>query len=77
MQWVENVWKFAAARPDRVTTQDAVDNFIVAASQAADTDLTPLFEYWRWPISQNAMNDIEAMDFSSSWSPDGSAAYTV
>jgi hypothetical protein len=54
--WVENVWKHASQRPNAATTQDAVDNFIIAASQAAGTNLTALFQAWRWPISDAAVD---------------------
>ena len=54
MNWVQNVWRYAGERPDAETTQDAVDNFIIVASEAAETNLVPLFETWRWPISQAA-----------------------
>jgi hypothetical protein len=50
--WVENVWKYAGQRPHAATTQDAVDNFIIAASQAAGTNLAELFQSWRWPVSE-------------------------
>ena len=53
--WVQNVWKYAAQRPDAVTTQDAVDNFIIAASQAANTNLSGLFQYWKWTPSPSAI----------------------
>lgn len=68
--WVFDVWKNAAARPDASTTQDAVDNFVVAASQAANTDLIPLFNYWRWPVSQTATDEIRALGFDSAWQQD-------
>lgn len=61
MQWVENVWKYAGLRPDRVTTQDAVDNFIIASSQAANTNLVSLFQEWRWPVSQSAIEYIKSL----------------
>jgi hypothetical protein len=59
--WVENVWKYAGARPAAKTTQDAVDNFIIAASQAAGTNLTALFRSWRWPVSPAAAAFLETM----------------
>ena len=61
--WVENVWKKAGQRPNSISTQDAVDNFIIAASQAANQNLTPLFQYWRWPISNFAISFLNAQNF--------------
>lgn len=46
----QKFWKAAQTLPDVVTTQDAVNNFITAASIAAGTDLTSLFKTWRWPV---------------------------
>ena len=60
-QWLQNVWKYAALRPDRVTTQDAVDNFIIASSQAVNTNLVPLFQEWRWPVSPSAIAYIQSL----------------
>jgi hypothetical protein len=50
-KWVENVWKYAALRPDANNTQEAVNNFIIASSQAANRNLVSLFTYWKWPVS--------------------------
>ena len=60
--WVENVWKYAALRPKANTTQDAVDNFIIASSQAAGENLSSLFKYWKWPISNNAILYIKSLN---------------
>jgi hypothetical protein len=49
------LWKEAAKRPRARSTQDAIDNFILAASSAAGKDLSKLFtETWRWPMSEKA-----------------------
>lgn len=61
-EWVENVWKFAEQRPNAVTTQDAVDNFVIASSQAANSDLVSLFKYWRWPVSSSAEAYIASLN---------------
>lgn len=61
-QWLQNVWKYAALRPDRVTTQDAVDNFVIASSQAANKNLVSLFQEWRWTVSQSAIDFINSLD---------------
>ncbi len=60
-QWLQNVWKYAGLRPDRVTTQDAVDNFVIASSQAANKNLVSLFQEWRWTISQPAIEYINSL----------------
>ena len=61
-RWVENVWKYAALRPKANTTQDAVDNFIIASSQAASENLSSLFKYWKWPISNDAILYIKSLN---------------
>ena len=61
MQWVQNVWKYAGERPDWVTTQDAVDNFVIASSQAANTSLVSLFQEWRWTVSQSAIDYLDSL----------------
>ncbi|HYH14905.1 MAG TPA: PKD domain-containing protein [Flavisolibacter sp.] len=57
--FVQNIWKEAALRPDAVTTQDAVDNFFLAACAAANRNLTPVFQNWRWPLSDAAIEEAE------------------
>lgn len=53
--FIRNVWKQAGSRPAAITTQDAVDNFILAACAAANKNLTTLFvTTWRWPMSDAA-----------------------
>jgi len=53
--FIERLWKESAKRPDAETTQDAVDNFILAASAAAGKNLTEKFSAeWRWPVSEKA-----------------------
>ncbi|MET3879635.1 PKD domain-containing protein [Chitinophaga sp. OAE865] len=53
--FIRNVWKQAGSRPAALTTQDAVDNFILAACAAANKNLTTLFvTTWRWPMSDAA-----------------------
>lgn len=60
-QWLQNIWKYAALLPDRQSTQDAADNFIIASSQAANMNLIPLFQEWRWPVSQSAIDFIDSL----------------
>jgi hypothetical protein len=53
--FVEKLWKAAATMPTAVTTQDAVDNFILSCCAAANKNLTTLFmTTWRWPMSAAA-----------------------
>jgi hypothetical protein len=55
LDFVKRLWKAAEALPAAKTTQDAVDNFVVAASKAAKKDLGELFAVkWRWPVSEAA-----------------------
>lgn len=52
-EWIRAVWQKAALRPKAATTQAAVDNFVVAASQAAAVDLAPIFVgLWKFPVSE-------------------------
>jgi len=54
--FIDELWQQAALRPAAVTTQDAVDNFVLAASAAARQNLTGLFiNTWRWPVSASAV----------------------
>ena len=65
-QFIQQIWKEVENRPNASTTQDAVDNFILAASAAADENLTSLFvDTWRWPISNSAKEEA-ANRFGSS-----------
>lgn len=53
--FIANVWKYAGQASAAATTQDAVDNFILAACAAAGKNLTNLFTVeWRWPMSAAA-----------------------
>lgn len=55
--FVNSFWKQAGTMPTAVTTQDAVDNFVLAACAAANKNLTNLFvNTWRWPVSANAQS---------------------
>ena len=54
-EFLTHLWKEVDKRPYSNTTQDAVDNFILAASAASEKNLTSLFEdHWRWPVSGKA-----------------------
>ena len=48
----------AEKRPAAESTQEAVDNFVLAASAAARTDLAPQFKVqWRWPLARSAEDE--------------------
>jgi hypothetical protein len=56
--FVRWIWKEVDLRPDAVTTQDAVDNFVLASCAAAEKNLTGLFvERYRWPVSSSAKTE--------------------
>lgn len=46
--------------PKTRNTQDAVDNFVLAASAGADRNLSDLFtKTWRWPLSNQARQQLK------------------
>jgi serralysin len=52
LEFVKRLWHAAGERPAAKSTQDAVDSFVISASQAARKDLGPHFvDRWRWPVS--------------------------
>jgi len=52
-------WEVQRLPPAR-TTQDAVDNFVLAASAGADRNLSQLFsQTWRWPLSTQARQQLQ------------------
>lgn len=54
-EFVKRLWHAAGELPKAATTQDAVDNFVIAASRGAKKDLGPHFaDRWRWPVSAAA-----------------------
>lgn len=56
--FIQALWKQALLRPAATTPQDAYDNFILAASAAANHNLTGVFQsQWRWPVSTSALNE--------------------
>lgn len=60
--FIPALWRQVATQPDALTTQDAIDNWVVAASAAAGRDLAPLFlERWRFPVSPAARQRAHAM----------------
>jgi serralysin len=51
----------ADALPAAGTTQQAMDNFVTAASGAAQTDLGPIFKnLWAWPVSHAQLDELAA-----------------
>lgn len=55
LQWI---WKEVDLRPDAEITQDAVDNFVMAACAATEKNLTGLFaNRYRWPVSSAAVKE--------------------
>jgi hypothetical protein len=66
--FIKLVWKYADSQPNAITTQDAVDNFIVATSLAANTNLTAVFSGWRWPApsatARSKINHLNSPDLS-------------
>ena len=56
------LWKAADARPDASTTEQAVDNLVVAASVAAGMNLSRYFEETlRWTVSAQAKNELQTL----------------
>ena len=57
-KYAAKLWQAVQKRPRARTTQDATDNFVIAASVAAGDDLAPLFsKTWRWPVSDDAKRE--------------------
>ena len=63
-EWVKKVWKEAELLPKKQNTQDAVDNFIIASSRAANQNLIPLFTSWRWPIGPRVESVLKGLPMS-------------
>jgi hypothetical protein len=60
--FIRQLWPAAGNRPAASTTQQTVDNFIIAASVAANRNLTNLFTtQWRWPLSEAARAELAAL----------------
>jgi hypothetical protein len=55
------IWKEIDKRPDAVNEYDAADNFILASSIIAKQNLIPLFQDWKWPISQAAIEEANQL----------------
>jgi len=56
------LWQEVGRRPEARSTEDAIDNFVLAASVAAGEDLTSVFaDTWRWPVSDAAKQEAEEL----------------
>ena len=56
--FIQALFKKALKRPAAVITQDAIDNFVLAASAAAGVNLTNVFQnQWNWPVSTDAATE--------------------
>lgn len=57
-RFVDHVWIEVGKRPAAGSTQQAVDNFVLAASAAAGANLVEIFgSRWRWPVSLQAKEE--------------------
>ncbi|HEY3570827.1 MAG TPA: hypothetical protein VGP73_23050 [Thermoanaerobaculia bacterium] len=55
-----HLWPAVAARPPARTTQDAVDNLVLAACAATSKNLVEVFaDRWRWPVSSMARSEAK------------------
>ena len=58
--FLQQIWQEVDQRPNAGTTQDAVDNFIIASSITAGENLANLFvNEWKWPLSASAETELE------------------
>lgn len=76
----ENVWKISETLPDRTTSQDAADNFIIASSLAVNRDLRSLFSYYKFNITSRVNNELAAAglaDYTPALESNSSSDYVV
>lgn len=65
--FLQRFFREVAGMPDAKTTQDAVDNMVVAASKASGRNLVPIFEsFWRWPVGKRTMDKLIRRDRAGS-----------
>ena len=58
--FLNQLWRKAELRPRAYTDYQAMDNFVVAASQAAGVNLSSLFQNdWRWTVGSQAVYDLQ------------------
>lgn len=55
------LWREMADRPRARTREESADNLFLAVSAASGGSQADLFEKWRWPISEGAKQEAEAM----------------
>jgi len=59
--FIQDLWKEVLKRPVSASDQDALDNFVLAASAAANKNLTGIFlNQWRWPVSSAAQQAAQS-----------------
>ena len=76
----ENVWKISETLPDRTTSQDAADNFIIASSRAVNRDLRTLFSYYKFNITSRVNTELSALglaDYNPILESNSSSEYIV
>jgi len=57
--FLQRFFREVAGLPDAKSTQDAVDNMVVAASRASGRNLVPIFEsFWRWPAGKRTLDKL-------------------
>jgi hypothetical protein len=55
VSFMKNMWPALSRRPAAANRYDAVDNWVLAASEAANRNLAVFFsDTWRWPVSAAA-----------------------
>ena len=70
--FISNVWQEVDRRPTAITDQDAIDNFFLAASYAAATDLGARFvDDWRWPVSPSALAEANLLGLEGDYNDNG------
>lgn len=58
--FLTRLWQEAAKRPKAQSTQDALDNFVIAACAGATKNLSQIFtQRWRWPLSEAAQDEVK------------------
>lgn len=59
-EFMSRLWRSIAVLQKAPTTQQALDNFVVAASRAANQNLVDVFKVlWRWPVSDAASVQLQ------------------
>ncbi len=57
--FLQRFFREVAEMPDAKSTQDAVDNMVIAASRASGRNLVPIFEsFWRWPVGTRTIDKL-------------------